>query len=118
MTAFMEVFDEEFATGRVIGSDTGKPWYFIHDCDDGETLLANPFGHRVAGRSIVDNAVHTAIEDGIIGIFNRGVIRMTVKQQIVANLTAAILQSAKYLSDPWIGSREAFMARGKTQNLC
>jgi len=62
MTAFMEVFDEEFATGRVIGGDTGKPWYFIHDCDDGESLLANPFGHRVAGRSIINDAIDAAIK--------------------------------------------------------
>jgi hypothetical protein len=47
--------------GCVICGDTGKPWDFIHDGNDGEALLADPLRHLVARRPIVNNAIHAAI---------------------------------------------------------
>jgi hypothetical protein len=91
VAALEEVFGDEFSTGRVIGGDTGKPRYLIHYGHDREALLANPLGHRVPGRPIVNNAIHPAIKDGIICIFHRCVVGMTVEEEVVSNFATAIL---------------------------
>jgi hypothetical protein len=67
----------------------------------------------VAGRPIVNNAIHSAIEDSVICIFNARLICMTMEEEVISDFAAAILEPTEDLRHPRIRCRESVVTRGE-----